>query len=159
MADPAGNSGIREAGLRPVAILKKDNYRAWTMKLKVQLKVMDCWELVTGAELQPPATAPAGADAAAIATALALRKSWDRRNNASSTVLITSISDEELHTVHGLDDFPPQIWVRLQEKFDRRSEAEAETAFMAFLDFAQLESETADELIERYELALQRYTN
>lgn len=154
MADPNANSGIRAAGLRPVAILKKDNYRARSTKLKVQLKVMDCWELVTGAELQPPATAPARVDAAAVAAALALRKSWDRRNNASSAVLITSISDEELHTVHGLDDYPPQIWDRLREKFDRRSEAEAETAFMSFLDFAHMESETADELIERYELAL-----
>ena len=43
MADPNGNSGIRATGLRPVAILKKDNYRSWAMKLKVQLKVMDCW--------------------------------------------------------------------------------------------------------------------
>ena len=159
MADPAGNSGIRAAGLRPVAILKKDNYRAWSTKLKVQLKVMECWELVTGAELQPPDTAPAGANAVAVAAALALRKSWDRRNIASSAVLITSISDEELHTVHGLDDFPPQIWTRPREKFDRRSEAEAETAFMSFLDFAHLESETADELIERYETALQRCTD
>ena len=155
MADPGGISGIRAAGLRPVAILKKDNYRAWSTKLKVQLKVMDCWLLVTGAELQPPATAPAGADAAAVTAALNLRKSWDRRNDAASAVLITSISDEELHTVHGIDEDPPQIWIRLREKFERRSEAEAETAFMLFLDFAHLESETADELIERYETSLQ----
>ena len=47
MADPAGISGIRATGLRPLAILKKDNYRAWSTKLKVQLKVMDCWLLVT----------------------------------------------------------------------------------------------------------------
>ena len=40
MADPAGISGIRATGLRPVAILKKDNYRSWSVKLKVQLKVM-----------------------------------------------------------------------------------------------------------------------
>ena len=52
MADPAGISGIRATGLRPVAILKKDNYRSWAVKLKVQLKVMECWELVTGTELQ-----------------------------------------------------------------------------------------------------------
>ena len=119
---------------------------------------MECWELVTGVELQPPETARAGADAAAVAAALALRKSWDRRNIASSAVLITSISDGELHIVNGLDAFPPQIWTRLREKFDRRSEAEAETAFMSFLDFAHLESETADELIERYETAFQRCT-
>ena len=155
MADLAGISGIRATGLHPVAILKKDNYRSWAVKLKVQVKVMDCWQLVTGAELQPPATAPAGADAAAITTALALRKSWDKRRDGASTALITSISDEELYTVHGIDEDPPQISIRLREKFERRSEAEAEASFMLFLDFAHLESETADEMIERYETTLQ----
>ena len=81
MADPAGNSGIRATGLRPVAILKKDNYKSWAVKLKVQLKVMDCWELVTGTKLQPPATAPVGADAAALTAALALRKTWDKKRD------------------------------------------------------------------------------
>ena len=111
MADPAGISGIRATGLRPLAILKKDSYRSWAVKLKVQLKVMDCWQLVTGAELQPPATAPAGADAAVITAALALRKSWDKRRDGASVALITSISDEELHAVHGIDEDPPQLWI------------------------------------------------
>ena len=86
---------------------------------------MDCWQLVTGVELQPPATAPAGADAAAITAALALRKSWDKRRDGASAAQITSISDEELHTVHGIEEDPPQIWIRLREKIERRSEAEA----------------------------------
>ena len=152
MADPAG---IRATGLRPVAILKKENYRSWAVKLKVQLKVMDCWLLVTGVELQSPPTAAASADAAAIVAALALRKSWDRRRDGASVALITSISDEELHVVHGIDEDPPQIWTRLKEKFERRSEAEAEASFMLFLDFAHIESETANEMIERYETTLQ----
>ena len=98
MADPAGISGIRAAGLRPVAILKKDNYRAWSTKLKVQFKVMNCWLLVTGLEIQPPAIALAGADAAALTAALNLRRSWDSRRDAASAVLITSISDEVSHS-------------------------------------------------------------
>ena len=76
--------------------------------------------LVTNVELQPPATAPAGADAASVTAALNLRKSWDRRKDAASAVLITSISDEELRTVHGIYEDPPQIWTRLLEKFERR---------------------------------------
>ena len=60
-----------------------------------------------------------------------------------------------MHTVHGIDDDPPQIWTRLREKFERRSEAEAETAFMPFLDFAHIESESANVMIERYETTLQ----
>ena len=152
MADPAGISGI---GLRRVAILKKDNYRSWSTKLKVQLKVMDCWLLVTGIEVQPPATRPAGCDTAATVAAVALRRSWDIRSDGASAVLITSISDEKLHTIHGIDENPPLMWTRLREKFERRSEAEAETAFMLFLDFAHIESENANEMIERYETALQ----
>ena len=80
MADPAGISGIRATGLRPVAILKKYNYRSWAVKLKVQLKFMDNWLLVTGVELQPPATAPAGADATAVTgawLALSSRAAWE----------------------------------------------------------------------------------
>ena len=156
MADPTGaSSGIRAAGLRPVATLKKDNYRSWATKLKVQLTVMDCWSLVTGAEVRPPATGPPGADAATLTAALALRKSWDKRKDAACAVLVTSISDEELHTVYGLEDNPPEIWTRLREKFERRSEAEAKTKFMLFLDFTHFESETANDLIERYETTLQ----
>ena len=87
------------------------NYRSWAVKLKVQLKVMDCWALVRGTELQPPATAPAGADAPTLSAALALRKSWDRRRDGASAAFITSISDEELHVVHGIDEDPPAIWI------------------------------------------------
>ena len=85
MADQIGNSGIRATRLRPVAILKKDNYRSWLVKLKVQLKVMECWELVTGAELQPLATALVGADAPVQLAAVALRKSWETRRDGAST--------------------------------------------------------------------------
>ena len=121
MADPAGISGIGAIGLRPVAILKKDNYRSWSVKLKVQLKVMECWKSVTGTELQPPTTAPVGADAAAQLAAVALRKSWDKRRDGACAAIITSIPDEELHVVHGIDEDPVATWTRLKEKFERRS--------------------------------------
>ena len=84
-----------------------------------------------------------------------MRRSWDRRSDGASAVLITSISEEELHTVNGIDENPPLIWTRLREKIERRAEAEAESAFMLFLDFAHIESETANEMIERYETTLQ----
>ena len=86
---------------------------------------------------------------------MALRKSWDKRRDGASAALITSVSDEELHTVHGIDEDPPQIWIRLRNKFERRSKAEAEVAFTLFFYFAHVESETANEMIERYETTLQ----
>ena len=154
MADPRGIRGIRVTRLRPAAILKKDNYKSWAVKLKVQLKVMECWELVTGTELQPPNTAPAGADAAALTAALALRKSWEKRHDGACAAIITSILDEEHHVVHGIDEDPVATWTRLREKFERRSEQEAKTSLMRFLDFTHIESETATEMIDRYETAL-----
>ena len=45
-------------------------------------------------------------------------------------------------------------WTRLKEKYERRSEQESEAAFMRFLDFSHTESETANEMIERYETSL-----
>ena len=107
--------------------------------------------------MQPPNTAPAGADAPAIAVVLALRKSWDKRRDGACAAIITSISDEELHVVFGIDEDPVATWTRLKEKFERRSEQESKAAFMRFLDFSHTESETANEMIERYETSLQNY--
>ena len=99
MADNKGNSGIRADGIRPLAVLRKDNYRAWCSKLKAQLKVMDCWRLVSGLELEPLATIPAGAGAAGAAAARLVKTSWLKRRDRAAVVLITSISDEELQTI------------------------------------------------------------
>ena len=132
----------------------KSNYRAWSTKLKAQLKVMDCWQLVSGVELQPPATGPPGCDAPTQAATVAARRSWDKRNDRAAAVLITSITDDELHTVQAVDEDPVAIWTRLREKIERRSEAEAETAFMKFLDFTHEEAETANKTIERFETLL-----
>ena len=57
--------------------------------------------------------------------------------------------------VHGIDEDPVATWTRLEEKFERRLEQEAEASFMRFLDFAHIESETANETIDRYKTALQ----
>ena len=60
LTDNTGKSGIRADGIRPVAVLRKENNRAWCSKMKAQQKFMDCWRLVSGLELEPPATIPGG---------------------------------------------------------------------------------------------------
>ena len=102
MADPMANSGIRAEGIRPLALLRKDNYRARSSKMKAQLQVMDCWRLVSAAEAEPRATALAGG-AAERAAAVLVRTSWVKRRDRAAAVLITSISDEEVHTVQAVD--------------------------------------------------------
>ena len=83
MADSSGNSGIRAEVARPLALLRKDNYRAWSSKVKAQLKVMDCWRLVIGTEAEPPATLPAGSNGAAVQPL----PSFGLRGSGAETVL------------------------------------------------------------------------
>ena len=118
--------------------------------MKAQLKVMDCWRLVSGVEAEPPPT-PAGTSNVERAAANLLRISWSKRRDRAAALLITSISDEESHTVYAVDEDPIEIWRRLQAKFERRSEAEAETAQMHLLDFAHREDESANVMIDRFE--------
>ena len=149
MADPANiQHGIRAIGsdnmIRAPPILRKDSYRSWAMKLKAALKVMDWWKLVEGTEVAPPSAAPAGAALAETRAVLAAKLVWDKKWDRASSVLVTSISDEEIHTVYTVDDDPVQIWARLKERFERRSGAEAETAQMQLLEFAHREGENAN---------------
>ena len=109
MADNPGNSCITAEGIRPVALLRKENYRAWSSKLKAQLKVMDCWRLVTEVELVPPAAAPTGSTVVQLAAAILTRAPWDKRRDRAAAILITSISDEESHTIQAVDEDPVQI--------------------------------------------------
>ena len=99
---------------------------------------MDCWRLVEGVEIEPPILAPDGAIAAQRTTLSAIKAFWDKRCDRASVVLITSISDEEVHTVYTVvrtivttvDDNLVLIWARLKKKFERKSEAEVDTAQM-----------------------------
>ena len=146
MADHA-SGGI----LRPPAILKGGNYKAWAMKLKGALKILDCWRMVNGTEVAPPATPAAGAIAAERAVVVAAITAWNKKWDKAAAILVSSLSDEESHVVQSVDDDPVQIWAMLKEKFERKSEAEAESAQMELLDFAHKKSETANAQIERFD--------
>ena len=107
--------------------------------------------MVTWTELEPPATLPAGTSGAAVTANALMRTSWIKRRDRAAAALITSVSDEEGHTVQAVDDDPILMWTRLKEKFERRSEAEAETAQLKLLDFAHREGESANAMIDRFE--------
>ena len=52
-------------------------------------------------------------------------------------------------TVQMVDEDLVQVCKRLREKYERRSEAEAETSQMNLLDFAHREGETVNSTIDR----------
>ena len=124
------------------------------MKLKAALKVMECWRLVEGTEVSPPATAAAGASAAELRAALAAKALWDKKCDRASSLLVSSVSDDEIGTIYGFDDDPVAIWARLRDKFERRSEAEAESAQMVLLEFTHKEGKTANATIDRFDAAV-----
>ena len=129
------------------------------MKLKAALQVMECWRLVEGTEVSPPAIAPAGATSPETRATLAAKLLWDKKCDRASSLLVTLGSDEEIHTIYTVDDDPIQILARLKEKFERRSEAEAETTHMQLLDFAHKEGENANATIECFDIAVKYYTD
>ena len=152
MADPTSISGIRVESSRPVALLRGDNYKAWSTEMKAQLKVIECWSLVIGTE--PPLGGPPGCFP--LDVAVALRRKWDKRQDRAAALLITSIHDDELHEVEDIEDDPELIWDRLREKFECVSEAEAENAHSQFLEFAHIESETALQTIARFNIIVRK---
>ena len=115
---------------------------------------MDCWGLVEGTKATPPSTAPASATAAETRAVQAAKLLWDKKCDRASSVLVTSIGDEEIHTVYTVGDDPIHIWARHKEKFERRSEAEAEITQMQLLEFAHKEGEHADSTIDRFDTAV-----
>ena len=56
--------------------------------------------------------------------------------------------------MQAMDEDPLQIWDTLREKFERRFEAEAETAQFQLIDFAHREGESANSTINRFETAV-----
>ena len=120
--------------------------------------------MVEGTEVAPPSTAPDGATGAETRAVLAAKLLWDKKRDRASSVLVTSISDEEIYcdrlcTIYTVDDDPVQIWARLKEKFERRSEAEAEIAQMQLLEFAHKEGENANSTIDRFDTAVKYCTD
>ena len=110
--------------------------------------------MVIGTEVMPPPLAAAGATAAKVATTLALRANWDQRYERAPASLIMSISDEELVTVQAHNENSIQTWALLRDKFEKRSEAKAESPQMELLDFSHREGESANALLERFETAV-----
>ena len=65
--------------------------------------------------------------------------------------LAESISDSEILSVTFVLEDPIAVWNKLQQKFARRSEMGQEAAQMALLQSQHVETETANETIERFE--------
>ena len=76
---------------------------------------------------------------------------FDDAYNKAACLLAESISDSEILSVTSVLEDSVAVWNKLQQKFARRSEMGQEAAQMALLQFKHVETETANETIERFE--------
>ena len=124
---------------------------------KALLLVNRFWDLVSGKRTRPnPAPAAIGAfgiDSNQLAIDAANKKldDFDDTYNKAACLLVESISDSEIISVTSVLEDPVAVWNKLQQKFARRSEMGQEAAQMALLQFQHVETETANETIERFE--------
>ena len=69
--------------------------------------------------------------------------------NKAACLIAKSISDSEVLPVTSVLEDPVATWNKLHQKFARRSEMGQEAAQMALLQFQHVETEKANETIER----------
>lgn len=118
---------------------------------------MDCWRLAEGVGVEP--LAPTRTTVAKRTAVLIAKTSWDKGWDRASAVLITSIGDEEAHTVYTVDDNRVLIWARLKQKFERKTEAEDKTAHMQLLDYSHEKGENANSTIDCFDAAVKYSTD
>ena len=69
--------------------------------------------------------------------------------NKAACLITESIFDSKIYSVHSVLEGPVATWNKLKEKFARRSKMGQEAAQMALLHFQHIETETANDSIER----------
>ena len=131
--------------------------------MKALLLVNRVWDLVSGTRRRPN-RAPdpvivfgeAHANQAAINAANEKLDAFEDAYLKAACLIADSISDTEILSVTAVLHDPVATWEKLKQKFARRSEMGAEAAHMAFLQFQHVETETADETIERFEATIEK---
>ena len=126
--------------------------------MRVQLISHNVWDLVIGKEVKPP-DAPAEIKNAtgtvtnrpAITDANLQIRNYSNGFKQAASIISESISDSQIYTVQTTLEDPIQTWQKLQDKFARRSIMERDASQMLLLNFQHMETESANQTIERYE--------
>ena len=105
-------------------LLTKDNYAAWSIKMKRVLLLNEVWDLVTGTR-DRPAPAPraivvAGAPHANLAEIMAANKEmkdFGKFYLKASCLIASAISETEILSVGKIIKDPVATWVALSRKY------------------------------------------
>ena len=161
MSIPHGIRAVSNEGTQfrtTSSLLTKDNYTAGSGKMKALLLVNRVWDLVLGKRIRsnpaPAAIVAFGArntNQDAIDTANKKLDDFEDAYNKAACLIAEPITDSEILSVTSVMEDPVATWNKLRQKFARRSEMGQEAAQMALLSFQHIETETANDTIERFE--------
>ena len=151
-----------EGTSRSITLLGKDNYAAWSCKVKSALLVAKLWDLVSRVRVKPIIpVAISNAENTAIANQASIdttTASLDKHNdayNATASLIINTISDAQMYYVKSVIEDPMATWKRLKNKIGRKTKVAVDVAQLQFLHFQHIETKTADQTIERFENVLE----
>lgn len=140
------------------SLLTKDNYAAWSIRMKTVLLFNEVWDLVTGTRERPDpaprAIVVAGAAHSNLAEITAANKEikdFEKSYVKASCLIASAISESEILAVGEFIEDPVATWAALSRKYARKSKMEAEAAHMALLQFEHVDTETAEDTISRFE--------
>ena len=139
--------------------LTKDNYTAWSIRIRAVLIVNEVWDLVNGNRIRPPSPPDlilgASGNRQIVDEATKNSADFQKASNRACCFLTDSISDSIIMSVPSVLTDLAATWKKLQQKFARKSEMGYEAAQKAFLQFEHQESETAEETITRFESVME----
>ena len=130
MSIPHGIRAVSKEGTRfktTSSLLTKDDYTAWSKKMKALLLVNRVWVLVSGKRTRPnpiPALVfgEGVTNQAANDAATERLDDFEDAYNKVACLIAESISDAEILSVTAVLEDPVATWNKLEQKFARRSE-------------------------------------
>ena len=119
--------GIRasspDGGNISITLLGKDNHVARSCRVETALVVAEFWDLASGQRVKPfisaairNATDTDNANQASIDAAIKYLKAYIKASAAAASLLVSPISDAQMHHVRSVIKDPIATWLKLQEK-------------------------------------------
>lgn len=125
-----------------VPVLSKDNYPAWSRKMKAYFFLHDLYELVLGEDLKPTETDD--------------QSKWIRRQRQAAAAITMSIDETNAIHIDDISDDPVAMWKKLASMHNNKPPGTRFNAMDSLFGVTKEDSEDLAELMTRINGLLQR---
>ncbi|CCA74092.1 hypothetical protein PIIN_08046 [Serendipita indica DSM 11827] len=125
-----------------VPVLSKDNYPAWSRKMKAYFFLHDLYELVLGEDLKPTETDD--------------QSKWIRRQRQAAAAITMSIDETNAIHIDDISDDPVAMWKKLASMHNNKTPGTRFNAMDSLFGVTKEDSEDLAELMTRINGLLQR---